>query len=132
MVAKEPTRLPALGVAALQNVPAAVRQLETIKALGLAGVLVGSNVNGRSVASAEFEPFFAKAEELGLVVFVHGVRPAGVARMVGPALMGAVMGIPQENAMAIASFMMADVLGRFRGLKLVFSHGGGTVGAVVA
>ncbi|MDT3671257.1 MAG: amidohydrolase family protein [Aromatoleum sp.] len=131
MVAQAPKRLTALGVAALQNLPAAVRQLETMRAAGLAGVLVGSNVNGKSVASPEFEPFFAKAEELGLVVFVHGVRPAGVERMVGPALMGAVMGIPHENAMAIASFMMADVLGRFPGLKLVFSHGGGTVGSVI-
>lgn len=131
MVAEAPSRLRALGIVALQDVQIAVRQLQTIKNLGLSGVLLGSNINGKSVASPEFEPFFAKAEELGLILFVHGLRPSGLDRMVGPGLMAAVLGIPHENAMAIASFMMSDILGRFPDLKLVFSHGGGSIGAML-
>lgn len=131
MVAQAPTRLRALGVVALQDVDVAVRQLQTIKDLGLSGVLLGSNVNGKSVASAEFEPIYAKAQELELILFVHGIRPAGLDRMVGPGLMGAVLGIPHENAMVIASFMMTDILGRYPNLKLVFSHGGGSIGAML-
>lgn len=131
MVAQAPTRLRALGVVALQDVDVAVRQLQTIKDLGLSGVLLGSNVNGKSVASSEFEPFYAKAQELDLILFVHGIRPAGLDRMVGPGLMAAVLGIPHENAMAIASFMMTDILGRYPDLKLVFSHGGGSIGAML-
>lgn len=131
MVAYAPNRLTGIGVAALQNVDVAVRQLESIKASGLIGVLAGSNVNGKSIASPEFEPFFAAAERLGLLVFIHGIRPAGVERMLGAPLMGAVLGIPHENTVAIASLMMVDILGRFPNLKLVFTHGGGGIGAVL-
>ena len=131
MIAQAPTRLRALGVVVLQDVDVALRQLQTIKDHGLSGVLLGSNVNGKSVASVEFDSVYAKAEELGLIVFVHGIRPTGLERMVGPGLMGAVLGIPHENAMAIASFMMTDILGRYPNLKLVFSHGGGSIGAML-
>jgi aminocarboxymuconate-semialdehyde decarboxylase len=48
-----------------------------------------------------------------------------------PPLMPAVIGVPQEAAVAISSFIMTDVLARFPRLKLVFSHGGGTLGAVI-
>ncbi|RJG20976.1 amidohydrolase family protein [Massilia cavernae] len=132
MVAYAPERLKGLGVVALQDVGTAIGQLDTIANVHrLAGIFVGSNVNGKSIASPEFHPFFAEVERLGLLVFVHGIRPAGLERMVGPPLMGAVLGIPNENTMAIASFMMSDILGRFPALKLVFSHGGGGIGAVL-
>ena len=45
--------------------------------------------------------------------------------------MPAVVGVPQETAVAISSLIMTDVLRRFPRLKLVFSHGGGTIGAVL-
>jgi aminocarboxymuconate-semialdehyde decarboxylase len=45
--------------------------------------------------------------------------------------MPAVIGVPHENAVAISSFIMTDILRRFPRLKLVFSHGGGTIGAVI-
>ena len=51
--------------------------------------------------------------------------------MLGPPLMPAVVGVPQETAVAISSLIMTDILGRFPQLKLVFSHGGGTIGAVI-
>ncbi len=51
--------------------------------------------------------------------------------MLGPPLMPAVFGVPQEDAMVISSFIMTDILKRFRKLKLVFSHGGGTIGSVI-
>ncbi len=132
MVAQAPRRLRALGVVALQDVDVAVRQVEEIGHVHrLSGIFVGSNVNGVSIADRRFDPFFAAAAACDLPVFVHGIRPAGLDRMLGSPLMGAALGIPHENTMAVASLMMTDVLGRFPGLKLVFSHGGGGLGAVL-
>ena len=51
--------------------------------------------------------------------------------MLGPPLMPAVVGVPQETAVAISSLIMTDILGRFPRLKLVFSHGGGTIASVM-
>jgi len=45
--------------------------------------------------------------------------------------MPAVVGVPQETAVAISSLIMTDILGRFPRLKLVFSHGGGTIASVI-
>ncbi len=132
MVKAAPQRFAGMGSVALQDPVRAVRQLETMRrTLGLRGVHVGSHVNGKSIASPEFYPFFEAAESLDVLVFVHGIKPGGADLMLGPPLMPAVLGVPHENGMAIASFIMTDILGRFPHLKLVFSHGGGTIGAVI-
>jgi aminocarboxymuconate-semialdehyde decarboxylase len=131
MVRAAPTRFAGMGGVALQDTARAVRQLERLKALGLKGVHVGNHVNGKSIAGAEFLPFFEAAESLGIFVFVHGIKPGGVELMLGPPLMPAVVGVPQENGVVIASFIMTDILKRFPKLKLVFSHGGGTIGSVI-
>jgi aminocarboxymuconate-semialdehyde decarboxylase len=131
-VAEAPERFIGLGVAALQDVEHAVRQLKGFRMrYGLRGVLVGSNVDGISIAAPRFEPFFAAAEAERLLVFVHGIRPAGVDRLVGSPLLAPVVGVPQETCMAIASLIMTDVLGKFPRLRLVFGHGGGTFGAIL-
>lgn len=132
MVATAPQRFAGMGSVALQDPPRAVHQLEFMRnSLGLKGVHVGSHVNGKSIASPEFYPLLEAAESLGVFVFVHGIKPGGADLMLGPPLMPAVLGVPQENAMVIASFIMTDILARFPKLKLVFSHGGGTIGAVI-
>lgn len=132
MVGKAPTRFAGIGSVALQDPVRAIRQLEIMKkSLALKGVHVGSHVNGVSIADPRFNDFFAAAEALGLFVFVHGIKPGNTAPMLGPPLMPAVIGVPQENGVAICSFIMTDILGRFPKLKLVFAHGGGTIGSVI-
>jgi aminocarboxymuconate-semialdehyde decarboxylase len=132
MVRAAPQRFVGLGCVVLQNPARAVRQLEVLhKSLGLRGILVGSHVNGVSLAAEQYHPVLAAAESLGLVVFVHGIKPGAAALMLGPPLMPAVIGVPQETAMTIGSFIMTDVLRRLPRLKLVFTHGGGTIAAVI-
>lgn len=124
-------RIGGLGIVALQDVDTALAQMEEIAALGLKGIFVGSHVNGVSIAAEKFHPVMAAAERLGLIVFVHGVKPCGLDRIEGPPLMGAVLGVPYEGTMALGSFMATDIFGRFPGLKLVFAHGGGMISAVI-
>ena len=40
--------------------------------------LVGGSVNGEELADPKFHPFWAKAEELGSVIFIH---PQGTAEL---------------------------------------------------
>lgn len=132
MVCHAPDRFQGLGAVALQDPARAVRQLESLqREYGLKGVHIGTHVNGLSLADESFLPFFAAAEDLGLVVFVHGIKPGGLNRMLGSPLMAPVLGVPHETTMAIGSLIMADILGKFPGLKLVFAHGGGGIGAVL-
>jgi aminocarboxymuconate-semialdehyde decarboxylase len=50
----------------------AVEQLEDgIKRLRLCGVSIGGSVNGEELSEPKFHLFWAKAEELGVLVFLH-------------------------------------------------------------
>jgi aminocarboxymuconate-semialdehyde decarboxylase len=131
MVSAVPARFRGMGSVALQDPQRAGRQLEGFGKLGLKGVHVGSHVNGKSIADPAFYPFLEAAAALDLAVFVHGIKPGTPERMLGSPLMPAVIGVPTENTMVISSFIMTDILKRFPTLRLVFSHGGGTIGAVI-
>jgi aminocarboxymuconate-semialdehyde decarboxylase len=130
-IATAPERLAGLGMLPLQDVALSVEMVPSLAALGLRGVLVASNINGVSIADARFDPVFAALQDLNLAVFVHGYRPAGVERLIGSPLLPAVIGVPQDTSLAIASFMMTDIFSRFPKLRLGFAHGGGTFAAVL-
>lgn len=124
-------RIAGLGMLPLQDLTASVEMVAELAAMGLRGVHVGSNVDGRSIADPHFDPVWAEIVRHGLVIWVHGIRPAGAERLLGPGLMVNVIGIPQDTSLAIASFITTDVLARHPGLKLGFAHGGGSFGALL-
>src|SRR5205085_11489242 len=70
--AKTPDRFVGLASVALQYPDLAAEQLQdAVKRLGLRGTLIGGSVNGEDLADPKFHPFWAKAEELGALVFIH-------------------------------------------------------------
>jgi aminocarboxymuconate-semialdehyde decarboxylase len=74
VVAGNPDRFVGLGSVPLQNAEFAVKELEyCVKTLGLKGVEICTNVNGKNLTdpSLGLEKFFAKANELGCVIFMH-------------------------------------------------------------
>ena len=67
-----PRRFVAFASVALQYPDLAVRQLEHgVKKLGLRGAAVGASVAGEEFSEKKFHPFWAKAEELGVLIFIH-------------------------------------------------------------
>ncbi len=132
MVAAAPTGLAALGAVPLQDMDRAIAELHRIRTtLGFAGVEIGSNINGRPIGSPEFAPFFAEAEALGAAVFVHAVRPAGMDRLLGPPPLQQALGYPSEIGLAAASCITGQLMIRHPGLRIAFSHGGGTLGLLL-
>lgn len=131
MVREGAGRLIGLGAVPLQALEPALAELRRLKALGFAGVEIGSNVNGLSVAEAAFEPFFAEAEALGLCVLVHPVRPTGMERVLGPEKLEQALGYPTEIGLAGAAFITTGLLARHPSLRLCLSHGGGTLAALL-
>src|SRR5688500_9047171 len=60
MVALAPERFIGLGAVPLQDVDAAISEMDyVLKKLGFAGVEIASHVNGTSIGDPRFEPFFA-------------------------------------------------------------------------
>jgi aminocarboxymuconate-semialdehyde decarboxylase len=121
-------RLLGLAAVPLQNTDAAIAELHhAVEGLRLVGVEIGSNVNGRAIGDARFDPFFEACVALDVPVFVHALKPAGMERLVGPAPLEQVLGYPTDVGLAAASVITGGLLQRQPGLRIAFSHGGGTL-----
>jgi aminocarboxymuconate-semialdehyde decarboxylase len=95
-----------------------------VKKLGLKGVQINSNINGKNLDEAEFVPFFEAAQQLDIPVFVHPHYVAGAERLRKHYLIN-LIGNPVDTTIAIASLVFGGVLERFPKLKFVFAHAGG-------
>lgn len=133
MVQHHPTRFSGLGAVPLQDIELAIRELEFIvQKLGLAGVEIGTNVNGMPIGAPELEPFFAAAAAMGAAIFIHPLRPTGMERLVGPAALEQILAFPCETGLAASSLLTGGILRRHPSLRIALSHGGGAFSALVA
>jgi len=125
MIDQAPERFTGLGAVPLQDVDAAIRELEyLVHTLKFPGVEIASNVNGVSIGDPRFEPFFAAAVKMNAAVFVHALRPAGQDRIVG-AFTEQAVAFPGDIGLAVASMITGGIAERHPGLRIAFSHGGG-------
>ena len=127
--ASHPDRFVAFATAALQFPELAAEQIEhAVKRLGFRGVGVAGSVAGQDLANPKFHPFWAKCEELGVLVFMHplGTRelePSG--RLAGNGLLTNTIGNPLETTIALSHLIFEGTLDRFPGLKICAAHGAG-------
>lgn len=120
-----PERLLGLGNVALQHSELSVEQLtDCVKKFGLRGVEISSAVNGLELSDSRFERFWAKAEELGCLVFIHPLGTS-LADRVNRYYLGNIIGQPLETTIALSHLIFGGVLDRFSGLKICAAHGGG-------
>ena len=125
IVEKHPDRFVAMGTVPLQAPDLAVKELERIvKELGMRGVEINPNVAGEELSNDRFRKFFAKAEELGILVFMH---PVGFTegRRLTDHYFNNVIGNPLDTTVALSHLIFGGVLDAYPGLKLVAAHGGG-------
>lgn len=125
VVAAHPRRFAGLGAVPLQHVALAVGELERLMGeLGLKGVRVNSNINRMELDDPSLEDFYAAAEELGALLFLH---PQGFtdAERLGDYFMSNVVGQPLESTLALSHIIFSGVLERFPDLKICVAHGGG-------
>ncbi len=120
-------RFVGLATVALQHPELAVEQLEEgVNELGLRGGSVGSSVGSEQLASPRFDPFWAKAEELDVPIWLHPVRiPELEGRLEGNGMLGNTIRNEVATAIALGHLIFEGTLDRFPGLKIVTAHGGG-------
>ncbi|GAA1943031.1 amidohydrolase family protein [Microbacterium deminutum] len=124
-VAQAPERLTGLGLVPLQHPSRMLECLDdAVLGRGLAGVEISSFAGDVELSDERLEPFWARAEELGAVVFLHPFGCSLDERLDRFYLSNSV-GQPTENAVALSHLIFSGVLDRHPGLKLVAAHGGG-------
>lgn len=131
LATSRPDRFVCYATVALQFPDLAARQLEDgVKKLGLRGGSIGCIVAGEELSARKFDPFWAKAQELDVLLFMH---PSGVPdlakRLQGNGLLTNVIGNPLDTTIALSHIIFDGVLDRFPRLKLCGAHGGGYIGS---
>ena len=123
----QPDRFVAFATVALQHPDLAAQQLEDgVKRLGLRGGSIGASVNGEELSASRFDPFWAKAEELGALLFMHPQgAPELQKRLKGNGMLTNVIGNPLDTTIALSRMIFDGTLDKFPRLKICGAHGGG-------
>jgi aminocarboxymuconate-semialdehyde decarboxylase len=126
---QHPTRFVALSSVALQFPDLAAEQLEhAVKNLGARGASIGGHVANEPPTGEKFDPFWAKAEELGVPVFMHPNNALNIARegtLDGRGNLGNIVGNPLETTVFLSRMIFDGTLDRFPRLTICAAHGGG-------
>jgi predicted TIM-barrel fold metal-dependent hydrolase len=127
LCASKPDRFAGFASLTLQAPDLAVKELEAaIKQQGLKGAAIGDVVNGVEFSDPKFHPVWAKAEELGVPLFIH---PQGLPelnkRLAGNGWLGNTIANPLGTTIALSHLIYEGTFDRFPGLKVIAAHGGG-------
>lgn len=130
LVAKYPKNYVGLGTIPMQDTDLAIQELERCKEIGLKGIQIGSNIEGKNLSEDRFFPIFEAAQDLDLCIMVHPWNMMGKSEMEKYWLPWLV-GMPAETSRAACSLIFSGVLERLPRLRWNFSHASGSFLATI-
>ena len=101
---------------------------EAVTKFGARGVTVGGHVSNESLSLPKFDPFWAKAAEMGQLVFMHPNGSANLLRegaLAGRGGLGNIVGNPLETTVFLSRLIFDGTFDKFPALKVCGAHGGG-------
>lgn len=127
LIQSHPGRFAGLAALPLPDVDAALAETEyALDTLGLDGIGLLSNVDGRYAGHADVEPLFAELDRRGAVVFVHPTYP--------PRSETQALNIPEtvmefmfETTRAVGNMIFSGLLERRLNIRFILPHSGGAV-----
>ena len=127
-VNKTPQRAVGLACLPLVDVDSALDEFDrAIKDLGLKGIGIFSNVNGKFIDAKEFLPIYEKAEKYDIPIYVHPNVPI-VGNVLGSEFaLPLIFGWPFDTTIAMTRIALASILDKHPKLKFIFAHGGGMI-----
>jgi aminocarboxymuconate-semialdehyde decarboxylase len=127
MVAKHPARLRGMATLPMQDVDAAIVELErAVKEHKFKAVELGTSVEGAQLAEPKFRPLLKTIEQLGCFVFAHPYACAAKGGMDDFELFNTI-GYPLDTTLMVANLMFSGALDDLKTLRIVLAHGGGYV-----
>ena len=130
--AKDPTRYPGwVAQTSLAMPDAGVREMERAFANGALGVQIYTNVAGKPLDRPEYEPFWARMNELGKPVWLHPARGAEMPDYASETKslyeIWWAFGWSYETGCAMARLVFSKTLDKYTKLKIIVHHFGGIV-----
>lgn len=130
VVKRFPDRFVGIATVPLQDVESAIEVVDdAVTHLGMRGVEINTNIQGKDLDWTGLHPFYEKICQLDVLLLVHPDRVAGMMgldRLLSYYLFN-LLGNPIESSVAFASVVFGGVLDKFPNLKLCFVHGGGFI-----
>lgn len=130
LVVEYPKRFIGLGTVPMQDADLSIRELERCKVIGLAGIQIGSHINGWNLDDERIFPILEACADLGIAVFVHPWEMLGKERM-GLYWMSWLVGMPAETALSVCSMIFGGVFEKLPNLRVAFAHGGGAFPGII-
>ncbi|MGY0586049.1 amidohydrolase family protein [Neptunomonas phycophila] len=126
-VASNPERFVGMGTVPMQDIDLAITEMRRCASeLNLRGIEISTNVNGKDLHDEVLQPFFAEAEALGILLFIHPLGFTHAHRM-KEYYFNNLIGNPLESTLAVSHLIFGGVLDRYPGLKICVAHGGGYI-----
>jgi aminocarboxymuconate-semialdehyde decarboxylase len=96
-----------------------------VRELGLRGVEICSQINGKNLDDRSFRSFYAKVQELDVPIFIHPAGVPGLEARLGSYYLTNLIGNPMDTTIAAASLIFGGVMKEFPQLKVYLAYGGG-------
>ena len=125
-------RIIGVALVQLQDVPAAIREMEWAQKEGFCAVVldkvypVQDHPYGESLGShKELWPFFARAEEMEMPIYLHNIQHGHrISNLPNFQKDGLYLFAPQEGQMSLVSLVTSGLLDDFPGLQVIFTEAG--------
>jgi aminocarboxymuconate-semialdehyde decarboxylase len=127
LIAQHPTRFEGFASIPMDAPDAALAELHrAIDELKLNGVILLSNIGGRSLTSPQYRPFFAEANRMKLCILLHPMLPANTEPF-REYVLGPIVGFMFDTTLAVARMCFDGMLGEFPDIRWIVGHLGGAV-----
>ena len=125
VVRKYPDRFVGFGSVPLQSVADSIAIAEEAKSMGLKGLEIGNAVGDKPLDDPIFEPFFAAAQKLELLLFVHPLEGGLDADDPLAPVLGNVLQFTFRTTLMVERMILKGMFEKYPNLRLCLSHGGG-------
>jgi aminocarboxymuconate-semialdehyde decarboxylase len=110
----------------LPDAARAARELERAVKQGAVGAVAATNVEGVNLGELPLDEYWAAAVALDVPVFLHPAQPVPAPRA-GRLALNQIAQYTFDTTLCVGSLISSGVLDRFPKLRLILSHGGGTL-----
>ena len=126
MMKSWPDRFSGLATLPMQDVPAAIAELERVMVNhGFKGAMIDDKINGKLLDEPEFMPFWKAAEQLGAVILFHQGGDTIVDARIQRYHLPNSVGNLADRTLTFAALVMGGVMDACPDLRVCLSHGGG-------
>lgn len=127
LIADRPERFGLFAVVPLPDVDGTLAEISyALDGLNADGVGMLTSYGGKWLGDAAFRPVFEELNRRKAVIYVHPTGPDCCRELI-PRIPYVMTELPHDTTRAVTSLLFSGTFGRFRNVRFIFSHAGGTL-----